>query len=275
MIKDIVVNLSVGKPKDIAGDFAVSVAALFDAHLSAFSFAYDTAVGQSISDVVNREIIQKWRADRQAEAEQAEKALLEKARLANVACDVRVLRDLPTEAAQVFAIAARNYDLSILAQAQHKDDLAEAMTIEATLFSSGRPVLLVPYIQKTGLALNRVTVCWDGSRSAARAVGDAMPLLKKSAKVEVVTVHTKERRNELPGAQIAEHLARNGLNVELKPLVAPDTDTASVILSHAADNAVDLVVMGGYGHSRFREFVLGGMTRSMLGSMTVPVLMAH
>lgn len=275
MIKDIVVNLSVGKPKDVVGEFAVSAAALFGAHLSAVAFAYDTPVGQSISDIVNREIIQKWRADRQAEAERAEKAVLEKARLANVACDARVLRDLPTEAAQVFAATARSYDLSILAQAQHNDDVAEAMAIEATLFSSGRPVLLVPYIHTTGLQLNRVTVCWDGSRSAARAVGDALPLLKKSAKVEVVTVHTKERRNELPGAQIAEHLARHGLNVELKQLVAPDTDTASVILSHAADNAVDLVVMGGYGHSRFREFVLGGMTRSMLGSMTVPVLMSH
>jgi nucleotide-binding universal stress UspA family protein len=275
MIKDIVVNLSVGKPKDVAGEFAVSAAALFGAHLSAVAFAYDTPVGQSISDVVNREIIQKWRADRQVEAERAEKAVLEKARIANVACDVRLFRDLPTEAAQVFAATARNYDLAILAQAQHKDDAAEAMAIEATLFSSGRPLLVVPYIHQTGLRLDRVTVCWDGSRSAARAVGDALPLLKKSGKVEVVTVHTKERRNELPGAQIAEHLARHGLNVELKQLVAPDTDTASVILSHAAGSAVDLVVMGGYGHSRFREFVLGGMTRSMLGSMTVPVLMSH
>jgi nucleotide-binding universal stress UspA family protein len=134
---------------------------------------------------------------------------------------------------------------------------------------------VVPYIQTTGLKLDRVMVCWDGSRSAARAVGDALPLLRKASKIDVVTIEQKDRRNELRGAQIAEHLARHKLNVELKPVVAPGSEIANVILSQAADSATDLIVMGGYGHSRLREFVLGGATRGMLGAMTVPVLMSH
>jgi nucleotide-binding universal stress UspA family protein len=182
---------------------------------------------------------------------------------------------MPVEAAALFGALARNYDLSIVAQAQPQDDGAESAIIKAALFDSGRPVLVVPYIQKTGLKLDVVAVCWDGSRSAARAVGDALPLLRQAGRVDVVTVEPRERLNDLPGAQIAEHLARHGLKVELKPLVAPDSDAHSTVLSYVADNGTDLIVMGGYGHSRLREFVLGGMTRNMLTSMTAPVLMSH
>ena len=101
------------------------------------------------------------------------------------------------------------------------------------------------------------------------------PCCSAPAQVDVVTVDRKERRNDLRGAQIAEHLARHKVKVDLKSLVAPDSETADVILSQAADSEADLIVMGGYGHSRLREFVLGGVTRSMLGAMTAPVLMAH
>jgi nucleotide-binding universal stress UspA family protein len=102
-----------------------------------------------------------------------------------------------------------------------------------------------------------------------------MPLLRRAGAIEVVTIESRERRNELVGARIAEHLARHGLKVELKPIVGSDSDVAATILSHAADSAADLVVMGGYGHSRLREFILGGATDGMLRSMTVPTLMAH
>ena len=165
--------------------------------------------------------------------------------------------------------------MSVLAQAEPDGDVAETLAIEAALFNSGRPVLVVPYIQSTGLKLDRVMVCWDGSRNAARAVADAMPLLRRAGAIEVVTIESQERRNELAGAKIAEHLARHGLKVELKPIVASDADVANTILSHAADTAADLIVMGGYGHSRLREFILGGATDGMLKSMTVPTLMAH
>jgi nucleotide-binding universal stress UspA family protein len=119
-------------------------------------------------------------------------------------------------------------------------------------------------------------MCWDGSRSAARATGDAMPFLARAKAVEVVLVASEAgKSDEIAGADIAHHLARHGLKVELKQIVARDVDVANTILSHAADAETDLIVMGGYGHSRLREFVLGGATRGILSALTVPTLMSH
>jgi nucleotide-binding universal stress UspA family protein len=134
----------------------------------------------------------------------------------------------------------------------------------------------VPYIQKAGLKLDRVMVCWDGSRAAARAVADAMPFLHKAKQVEIVIIATgRPKSDEVPGADLGQHLARHGLKVEVKRITSPDIDVPSTILSYAADSSADMIVMGGYGHSRLREFVLGGATRGILESMTVPVLMSH
>ena len=170
---------------------------------------------------------------------------------------------------------ARHYDLSVVAQEEQDDDVPQNLMIEAALFESGRPVLVVPYIQTADIKFDRVMLCWDGSRNAARAVADALPFLQRASQIDVVTVETKERRNSLRGALIAEHLARHKLKVTLKPIVAPDSDVTNVVLSQAADSETDLIVMGGYGHSRLREFILGGATRGILESMTVPVLMSH
>jgi len=275
MIKDIVVNLTIAKPRHVAGEFAITAAKFFDAHLSAVAFAYEPPMGGAPFDGVSPEIIDNWRAESGAAAEKARRAFDERARLSGIASDSRVLSDDSADAAHIFSEIARNFDLSVVAQAEPDDDLPESLAIEAALFDSGRPVLVVPYIQDSGLKLDRVMVCWDGSRNAARAVGDAMPFLRRAGRIDIVTIEQKERRNELRGAQIAEHLARHKLNVDLKPIIAPDSDVASTILSHAADTNADFIVMGGYGHSRLREFILGGATRGVLGAMTVPVLMAH
>ena len=276
MIKDILVNLTVAKPHDVAGDFAISVAALFDAHLSARAMACKMPIGSgAMLDGASAEFIDDYTAERQEEAEQARKSFDERARRADIRADSSVVTDYVAELAQIFAETARHYDLSVVAQEERENDLPESLVIEAALFESGRPVLVVPYIQKTGIRLDRVMLCWDGSRNAARALGDAMPLLTRAGKIDVVTIDATERRNSIRGAQIADHLARHGLKVELKPIVAPDTDVANVILSQAADGETDLIVMGGYGHTRLREFILGGATRGILESMTVPVLMSH
>jgi len=144
------------------------------------------------------------------------------------------------------------------------------------LFDSGRPVIFVPYIQKSGLKLDRVMLCWDGSRAATRAINDAMPFLEKAKQVELVIVSSKAgKANELTGADMGQHLARHGLKVEVKRITSPDIDVTSTILSYAADSSADMIVMGGYGHSRLREFILGGVTRGLLETMTVPTLMSH
>jgi nucleotide-binding universal stress UspA family protein len=175
-----------------------------------------------------------------------------------------------------FGQIARRFDLAVVAQAEPDSSTIEGIIIEAALFNSGRPVIIVPYIQKAPLKLDRVMVCWDCGRAAARAIGDAIPFLQRAGRIEVVVV-TNERgkQDQIEGADIGAHLARHGLNIEVKRIPLGDVDVADMLLSHAADEGVDFIVMGGYGHSRLREFVLGGVTRSMLHTMTVPVLMSH
>jgi len=200
----------------------------------------------------------------------------EAARRAAVSAQSRML-DVPVASApDVFAKVARRFDLAIMGQPEPDTPALEQLLVEAALFDSGRPVLIVPYIQRGGLTLERVMVCWDGSRSAARAVADAMPLLVRAKATEVLTVASEPAKsNEMPGADIAHHLARYGVKIEVDSIVTVETDVASTILSHAADISADFLVMGGYGHSRLREFVLGGVTRGILGSMTLPTLMSH
>lgn len=275
MIKDIIASLAVGRPRDVSGEFAVSVAAAFDAHLSGVATAYEPVIGGMPFPVADVGLVERvWTENRKA-ADRAKTQFDEAARKASLSADSVVIDASAPEAARRFAELARECDLAILPQSQPDDDIAETLMIESALFGSGRPVLVVPYIQSSGLKLDRVMVCWDGSRNASRAVADAMPLLRRAGAVDIITIENRERRNELTGARIAEHLARHGVNVGVKPIVAKDVGIADTILSHAADTSADLIVMGGYGHSRLREFVLGGATQGMLAAMTVPTLMAH
>jgi len=172
--------------------------------------------------------------------------------------------------------AHNRFDLALVGQAEPETSSVEEMIVEAALFDSGRPVIVVPYIQKAPLKLDRAMVCWDGSRAAARAIADAMPLLERAGLVEVVIiVNERDKQDAIEGANMGQHLARHGLNVEVKRIDYGNLDVADALLSHAADSDADFIVMGGYGHSRLREFVLGGATRSILRSMTAPVLMSH
>ena len=110
---------------------------------------------------------------------------------------------------------------------------------------------------------------------AARAIADAMPLITRAKAVDLVIVTERGKNDEITGANMSEHLARHGVAVEVKRIAKGDIAVQDAILDYVADSGADLIVMGGYGHSRLREFILGGVTRSILKSMTVPVLMSH
>jgi nucleotide-binding universal stress UspA family protein len=276
MIKDVIVNLTVGASRDVAADLAVSVASTFKAHLAGISFAYEAVIPGTIFGGVAAELIQAQRAESQKAARTAVSNFGEAARGAGLSAESHLLEASIAAAADTFGRLARRYDISVVAQAEPAKLPDRDLIIEAALFESGRPVLVVPYIQRDGLELDRVMVCWDGSRAAARAVGDAMPFLERAKAVEVVVVAGEAgKSDEVPGADIAHHLARHALKVELRRIVAGDLDVANTILSHASDAGTDFIVMGGYGHSRLRELVLGGVTRRILQSMTVPALMSH
>ncbi len=276
MIKDIVVNLSVGEKAGPADDYAVSVAATFGAHLAGIAFLFDPIVPVSGAGYIPAEVIEI----QERENETATKAALDRFTAscdrAGVGAEPLTLSTSFAGAGDQFGRIARRFDLSIVGQAEPETSAVEDIVAEAALFESGRPVIVVPYIQKAPLKLDRVMLCWDGSRAAARAIADAMPLLERAGRVEVVIVaNERGKQDEIAGADMGAHLARHGLDVEVKRTTLGGIDVADVILSHAADAGSDFIVMGGYGHSRLREFVLGGVTRSIFRSMTIPVLMSH
>lgn len=276
MIKDIVVNLSVTEGGSPTADYAVSVAGALDAHIAGIAFVYDPIVPVSGSGYIPAEVIETQQADNEAGAKAAIDRFAEATRRAGVAAEPLTISASLAGAGAQFGRIARRFDLAIVGQANPQASSVEDIIAETTLFESGRPMILVPYIQKAPLKLDNVMVCWDGSRPAARAVGDAMPLLAKAGRVEIVIVGSERgKQDEIEGADMGQHLARHALKVEVHRISGGTIDVADALLSHAADSGTDFMVMGGYGHSRLREFVLGGVTHTIFRSLTLPVLLSH
>jgi len=277
MIKDIVVNLPLIPERASTARFAVSVAHRFQAHLAGVAFVYDPilpAVDMGVA--IPKSYVAEAQAAAQAKADAAVADFEERVRRDGLSAGSHKFNVATVGAPTQFAQIARRFDLAIVSQSESDDDDGIDNAIaETTLFESGGPVLIVPYIQKDDLKLDRVAVCWDGSRPATRAIADAMPFIRQSKLTNILVVENDQpKSSELPGIDIARHIARHGVNVELKTL--PMTvDVGTTILNFAADSSLDLLVMGGYGHSRLRQFILGGATRSILESMTVPTLMSH
>jgi nucleotide-binding universal stress UspA family protein len=275
MIKDIVVNLEHRIERDPARDFAISIAETFDTHVAGIAFAYAPefpGLPEIPPDMVAQMI---------AESEKAALAAIERfdaaARRSLVSAEHRLLKVIGAEAPAVLSALARRFDLSVFMQSE-PDGVDNDDMIETSLFESGRPLIVVPYIQKDGLRLDHVVCCWDGSRAAARAFNDGLPLMAKAATVDLLIVlneKTNSNRKEIRGAEMARHLARHDVKVQIETVAAPDIDVTDAILSYVADRSGTLIVMGGYGHPKLREAILGGVTRDMLKSMTVPVFMSH
>lgn len=188
-------------------------------------------------------------------------------------------RSIEGQVEDVLAVSARYADLVVVGQAEPDGiSAAPARLPEAVALASGRPILAVPHIGVGKPIGETVMLCWNASRESARAASDALPFLQAAKTVIVLVVEpraTDTGHGQEPGADVAAWLARHGANVVVQRDVAPDADVGNVILSRAADHDVDLIVMGIYGHSRMREMVLGGVSRTMLETMTVPVLMSH
>lgn len=177
------------------------------------------------------------------------------------------------------SLHARYADLVVIGQADSNDPtIGTSMNFpEHVLLNAGRPVLIVPFAGTFDTVGRDVLVAWSASRESARAVTDALPFLKRARNVRVLALNatqTLDGHGAEPGADIALYLARHGVKVEVNRERAV-VDIGNALLSRAADYGSDLIVMGGYGHSKFRETLLGGVTRTMLEQMTVPVLMSH
>ncbi|MCB1379045.1 MAG: universal stress protein [Alphaproteobacteria bacterium] len=150
--------------------------------------------------------------------------------------------------------------------------------VEQVLMGAGRPVIVLPYSGDAALSLDEVVVGWDGGREAARSAFDALPLLKAAKKVRIVRIDPQkdpELRASVPGADLAETMARHGVNVEAQGYPTDGLDEGQALMRCAEDCGAGLIVMGAYGHSRLAEFIFGGATRFVLTRMNRPVLLSH
>lgn len=174
---------------------------------------------------------------------------------------------------EVAASHARYFDLGLMGW--EPNNATARMIAEAMVFGSGRPVVLLPD-SANAATIEHVAIAWDGSRVAARALADAQPFLAHASKVHVLTVvGEKPLKPSDDGERLAVSLRRRGLNADFAAINAEDCPIAVTLQDQAIERGADLLVMGAYGHSRVREFILGGATEGVLSDLRLPILMSH
>jgi nucleotide-binding universal stress UspA family protein len=279
MIRDILVHIPTERPARPVIDGAVSLALPWGAHLDALAVGYvsaSTAFAMDGGAAIAAEAIEQEQERAQLRADAAIRVFESEARNAGISYGCRSSAFFPAEAAASIGAAARLYDLAVVLQPDAEHASFDNTIPQEILFRSGRPVLFIPYIFQGSFQANRIGICWDGSRLAARAVKDAMPFLRTAEALITIAVNDPENDDtEVSAEKLARHLTRANLSTSVVSLEAKYREIQPMIASLAADESLDLLVMGGYGHSRLQEAVLGGVSRAMLTSMTVPTLMSH
>jgi nucleotide-binding universal stress UspA family protein len=280
MLKNLLVHIPSERTMRPVIDGAISLAVARAAHLDAVSIGYETAniglaVDGSSAVAAVAEIYEIERERALARANAALSVFEAEARNAGISYGLMPLMNLPFEAAATVGASARLYDLTIVLQPEPDHSTFDNAMPQEILFQSGGPVLFIPYTHKGPFEPGRIGIAWDGGRLAARAVRDAAPFLSRAEAITIICLNEEQSPTEASSAALAAHLARRGLTTRIERRSADRADIQPSILSIAADAGVDLIVMGGYGHSRLQERILGGVTRGMLQSMTVPTLMSH
>jgi nucleotide-binding universal stress UspA family protein len=258
-------------------EVAAGLAADFGAHLVGLCLLRKPELPGYIRSAEIAEMLAQRARDAEDRVKNSRQMLLDRLAAQGLSGECRVVEG---EAADLAAVHGRYADLLIISQADmNAPNAAAAMDdIQSVIFAAGRPLLLVPYAGKVKTLGKNAFVAWNASREATRAVTDALPLLQRADKVTVMIVRPRSDtrgHGEIPGADIAGYLARHGVKVDVMSEEGEGIDVGELMLSRVADLGSDLIVMGAYTHSRLRQWILGGATRTMLESMTVPVLLSH
>lgn len=278
MYKDILVHIpSVQSARPVIGA-ALSLAKRGAGRVDAVAFGYEPVVAQVALDgaaaVATVLEVQQERALEQADAVLS--VFEAEAKLSGVTYALRSFTAAPADAPRIIGELSRLYELTVVTQPEPGRSIFDDLIPQSALFNSGGPILIIPYVQKDPVTNDSVLICWNGSREAARAVRDAMPFIVAAKSVRIIAVN--ERRldaGEATARALVVHLARQGVASDVEEVTGSGSDVYNSILSRASDYGADLLVMGGYGHSRLREIILGGVTRGVFETMTVPVLMSH
>lgn len=277
MLKNLLVHIPSERLMRPVVDGAISLAVARAAHLDAVSVGYESAnIGLAVDGGAAVATVFEMERERALARANAALAVFEaEASNAGLTYGVQALTGLPVDAAATVSASARLYDLTIVQQPDPDRDTFDNTMPQEILFQSGGPVLFIPNTHKGPFEPRRIGIAWDGSRLAARAVRDAASFLTCAHAIIIISINESQEPTNASAAVLATHLARHGLVAQIERASADHADIQPIMLSIAADAGIDMIVMGGYGHSRWQERILGGVTRGMLQSMTVPTLMSH
>jgi nucleotide-binding universal stress UspA family protein len=269
---------------DVAGErraasLAIDFARQTEAHVTGLALAYDPVLPvYTVASPLPADFIVEAQEEAVADATRAARAFQALGAAAGMPVEVRTVETTGTAGFGGLVAECMLTDLVVVGQQtpERSEPMREAL-IEAVMFQAAVPALIIPHAGAATFKPDRALVAWDGGATASRAVREALPLLAMAKTVTVVVVDdgkSKSLSGE-PGADIAGYLARHDLDVSVRVMPNTSRGVADALLGFAASNGADWMVMGAYGHGRLREFILGGATRAILETMTLPVLMAH
>lgn len=278
MIHDILFPLVGGKSDAAALSHAVALASDTGSHLSvlqviALPVPYIGPMGVS-PDYLLAELYRELRRTAAQEAAELRTRLDRE----GISWELRTTETILGDAPGILSLHGRHADLGIVPACPPDEGGKALVFFHALLFESGRPVLVMPPSLSGAFPPRHAVIAWRPTREAARALHDALPLLARCSTVDVVCVDPQarpDRDGEEPGTDIAVHLARHGLQVNVVALSSGGAEVATVLLRHCRESGAGLLVAGGYGHARAREWILGGTTRSLLEEAALPILFSH
>lgn len=272
-VKKILVHVDSDDDKNLQLNAAVELALKFKAHLFGLYVIQRISLPTYAGAYIPSGVLQ---AHEKAEQERAKKvqadfnALVEKSGCSSEWHCVEGYSD------QQINLYGRFADLIIVGQSRDHNVLSNEVSVEDhILIDSAKPILFVPYIGTSMPIGKHILVAWNGSREAVRAVTDALPFLTQAETVEIVSAGKSAQQEDNSLDDICSFLSHHDVNAKAEHIVTKDISVPDALLSRAADNNIDLIVMGAYGHSRLREYIFGGATHYMLKHMTIPVLMSH
>lgn len=254
--------------------YAIELAAAEQAHLCIGVGAIRISAPAAIVVREARALIAQANAGRRDQAQTFADEARTQAQAAGVAASVELAVEDYHAVAERLVRMARAADVAVMQADAESVSLHEGL-LKEVLFDSGRPVIVVPPDWSGAAAPGKVVVAWDGTAKAARAIGDALPLLQAAAEVEVVAVSGDlDVSKRMDAADMAAHLSRHCKRVTMTNLPAQNGDVAATLGSHAHLTRANLIVMGAYARTKFRQLILGGVTSTMISRPPVPVLLS-
>ena len=270
--KDIVVHLAQDNRSAARLDAAVELAERHEGRVTSIYVLSRLVVPGYANFELSPEVLKRLDTEQRVLAERAEDLFAKRTAKTTVPCEWRLMVGEHVEA---LSTSARYADITIVGQTDPDDGSSVGRLADSVVLGAGGPVLVWPYAGTFSVNAETVILAWNGTREAKRALADALPLLRQASKVIVLGVDTGDGKH-IPGAEVSAHLARHGVTAEARHArTSSDIDAGDALLSEISDHGATLLVMGGYGHHRMRELLLGGVTRDILRQMTVPVLMSH